>query len=138
MTSEADILRQFEDNLPALAREILSLRQANLALREELMRTLKLTEQNREAVTLLLAALHEDDGGYETRFGTAAAAEDGLKIALRYQGALRLIHDIAYDRDGFAEAEHLGQLVDELYHLAGRALLGEDVNPPQGGADGNG
>lgn len=40
----------------------------------------------------------------------------------RYRHALELIADIAYDRDGYASAEKLGELVDELREIALEAL----------------
>ena len=47
--------------------------------------------------------------------------------AERLREWLDLIRGIAYDRDGCATAESLGQLVDELYEMAGKALNGEQV-----------
>lgn len=43
---------------------------------------------------------------------------------------LETIHNVAWDRDGFASAEDLGKLVDELYGYAKDALNGE-VSPLQ-------
>lgn len=46
----------------------------------------------------------------------------------RLRDWLRLIADIAYDRDGYFSANDLGSLVDELGFFANLALRGEDPN----------
>jgi len=42
-----------------------------------------------------------------------------------YKNWLEYISDISLDRDGFKNAEDLGNLVDELHYLANQAVRGE-------------
>jgi hypothetical protein len=42
-----------------------------------------------------------------------------------YKNWLEYISDISLDRDGFKNAEDLGNLVDELHELVNKALRGE-------------
>ena len=47
------------------------------------------------------------------------------------EGALELIGDIAYDRDGYTSVDKLGELIDELYKYAKNPKMAYLVNHPE-------